>query len=191
MSLATSGESGEMRRARSSGSSAAGELALVQVKHREIQQQAVIFRGEAESLAVMVNGGGRIAFADQKLRGGVMRGGDFFDGERRVGTGVCLQLRDIAEINGVVVDDQAGDVFIAADGIHMRRGNGRFGGGAGAGSVAEAVAINARDDGLRDGHLAGGGFVTDAVAVFGDAGGDNAAAILEHDGIGGRRRHDQ
>ena len=123
-----------------------------------------------------------------------MRGGHFFDGERRVRTGVRFDLRDVAEIDRVVVDHQARDVVVAAHRIHVRRRNRRIAcgaGGTGGGRIAEAVTINARDDGFRDGHRAGGSFVADAVAIFGDAGSHNPPPVLEHDGIGGRRRHDQ
>ena len=108
------------------------ELALLQIKHRQIQQQREIIRREAERFAVMINRAGGVALAFQKLRGGVMRGGYFFDGQGRVRTSVRLYLRDVAEINSVVVDYEARDVVITAHRIHVRRGNRRFAGGAGA-----------------------------------------------------------
>ena len=139
----------------------------------------------------MINRAGGVTLAFQKLGGGVMRGGHFFDGQRRVRASIGLYLREVAEINRVVVDYQPRDVVVTAHRIHMGRGNGRLACGCRAGRVAEAVAINARDDGFRDGHGTGGSFVTDAVAIFGDTGGHNAPAVLQHNGIGGRRRHDQ
>ena len=131
--MATSAESGAICRARSSGSSADSELALVQIHHRQIQQQRQIFRREAERVAVMIDRAGHVALAFQKLCGGVMRGGHFFDGQRRMRTSIGLHLRDIAEVNRVVVNYQARDVVITAHRVHMRRGNRRLAGSAGSG----------------------------------------------------------
>ena len=189
--MATSAESGAICRGALQRFERRSELALLQIKDRQIQQQREIIRREAERFAVMINRAGGVALAFQKLCGGVMRGGYFFDGERRVRTSVRLYLRDIAEVNSVVVDHEARDVVIPAHRIHVRRGNRRFAGSAGSCRVAKAVAINARDDGFRDGHRAGGSFVADTVTIFGNGGGDDPPAVLQHDGIGGRRRHDQ
>src|SRR5579863_5225014 len=139
----------------------------------------------------MINRASRVALAFQKLRGGIVRGGYFLDGKRRVRTGVSFHLRDVSEIDGVVVDDEVRDVVVAAHRIHVRRGDGRFRGRAGGGSVAKAVVVYARNDGFRDGHRAGGSFVADVVGIFGDVRGYNPPPILEHNGVGGRRRHDQ
>ena len=59
----------------------------------------------------------------------------------------------------------------------------------GAGKGAELVAFDTGDDGFGECELAGGGFVADVFAVVGDVGGYDAAAILEHNRVGGRRSH--
>ena len=139
----------------------------------------------------MVSRAGCVALALQKLGGGIMPGGDFFDGQRRMRTRIGFQLRDIGEVNRVVMDHQPRDVVVPAHRIHVGRGNGRFARRPRTRSVSKPIAINARDDGFRDGHRAGRSFVADVVAIFGDARSDNPPAILEHNGVGGRRRHDQ
>ena len=121
-----------------------------------------------------------------------MRGRGFIVSSGGAGAGRGFDLSDVDEIDGVVMDDQVRDIFGAAQRIDFRRGHGRRGrrGGTG-GGVAEIVTIDAQDDGFGDGHLAGGRFVAHMIAVFDDVGGDDAAAILEQNGVGGRGGRDQ
>jgi len=184
MSLAISAadgeESGVMRRARSSGSRAA-------VNWLSRRYRTAIVRGERKSLAIVIDGGVNFAFGHQKLCRSVMRGRNFLYRSCAAGPGARFQLRDVAEIDGIIMNGEESNIAIAAHGIDLRSGNGRRGRSA-RGGVSEIVAIDALDDRFGNGHLSGGSFVTHAVAVFGDVTRHDPAAIFEHNGVGNRGR---
>ena len=125
------GELGDVGRIRSDAAGVlervegGGELALAQKEDREIQEQAEIFWGEVEGLAVVVDGAVDFAFGKQELGGGIVSGGNFFDGGRGAGAGVGFEARDVGEIDGVVVNGEADDIVIAADGGDFGGGDGR------------------------------------------------------------------
>lgn len=88
------------------------------------------------------------------------------------------------------MNGERGNFFITADRLESRRGNRRFGESRRAGRGGETVAVDAIDDGLGNRQLTGGSVVGYVVCVFDDVGGNNAAAIFEHNrvrsGSGGR-----
>ena len=45
--------------------------------------------------------------------------------------------------------------------------------------------FDASDDRFGDGHLSRGSLIGDVCGVFGNAGGDDAAAVFQNDGVGG------
>ena len=55
--------------------------------------------------------------------------------------------------------------------------------------MGKLVFFDTSNDGFGKREFAGGGFVADMFAIVGNVGGGDAAAILEHNGVGGRRRH--
>ena len=73
----------------------------------------------------MIDGAVDFSFDEQKLRGGVVRGGNFFDGAGGAGASFAFEARDVGEVDGVVVNGEADDIVIAADGLDFRRGDGR------------------------------------------------------------------
>ena len=98
-----------------------GELALVQVKDGQIKQQPHIIRREDQRLPVLIDGVVRVAFGDQELRSGVVRGGNFVDRYGAAGARVGFKPRQVGEIDGVIVNRQANDVFISAHGFDLWR----------------------------------------------------------------------
>src|SRR5271156_5630498 len=116
-----------------------------------------------------------------------MRGGNFLDCGRAAGSRTGLQLRDVAEIDGIVMNGEESDIVVAAYGIDLGRGYGRRGRSA-RGGVSKIVAIDALDDRFGNGHLTGGSLVTDAVAIFGDVTSHDPAAIFQHYRIARRKR---
>jgi hypothetical protein len=64
----------------------------------------------------VVDGAVNFAFRQQELRGGVVSGRNSFDGGWGAGASVGFEARDIGEIDGVVVNGEARDIVVAADG---------------------------------------------------------------------------
>ncbi len=91
------------------------------MKNGEVEQQADIVGRVDQGLVILIDGRIDIALADQKLRGGVMRGGVLGDGERGAGARLGVGVRQIGEIDGVVVNGKVDDIFVAADGCDDRR----------------------------------------------------------------------
>ena len=89
-----------------------GELAFAKIENGEIQQQADIVRSEDERLAILIDRVVGVAFGEQELRGGVMRRGNLLDGNCRARSRVGFELREIGEIDRIVVNGEAGDVFV-------------------------------------------------------------------------------
>ena len=73
----------------------------------------------------MVDGAVDFSFGEEELRGGVMSGGNFFDGAADAGARFAFEAGDVGEIDGVVVNGETRNVVIAADGLDLRRGDGR------------------------------------------------------------------
>lgn len=96
------------------------ELTLAQVENGEIQQQAEIVWGEDERLPIVIDGGARVAFAEQELSGDIVCSGCFREGCVGAGSGISLQLCEIRKINRIVMDRQACDVLVAANWLDLR-----------------------------------------------------------------------
>ena len=151
MSAARGAESGVTPRACSSGPSANVNWLLRRYKIARFSSRLVIVGRKCEGFAQVVNRAICIALADKELRGGVMSGGHFRARTCQAGSRIGFEPCEICEINGLVVDYQAGNVFIAEDGIHFRSGDravpmslsARMHSG-------KIISVNPRDDGLSE-----------------------------------------
>lgn len=165
----------------------ARELALPQVKDGEIEQQAHVIRRKDQRLAILGDGVVGVAAANQELRSGVVCGGDSFNRNCGTGARVGLELRDIGEVDDVVVNRAAGYFFITYDRLDLRRRNRRIDRWARpgrAGRIGEIVSLDAGHNRLRQRHLTRGRLVRDVLAIIDDVFGGNAAAVFQHDGVG-------
>src|ERR1700693_2834594 len=96
-----------------------GELVSAQIENGQVKQQSEIIGSERQGLSVMIGVYARIALAHKELSGRVMSSRYFFDCSGASRSRVVFKLGDVAKIDRIVMNSEASNIIISANGINL------------------------------------------------------------------------